>query len=84
MAEFPFRRGFRGVVEGLAKQRFPADPNSAALALVGEPKEEEWQGVDGHSYQRCKRVTLHYIPGQEPPWDVIFERVGMPLPERKP
>ena len=84
MAEFPFRLGFRSVVEGLATTRFPADPNSAALALVGEPREEEWQGVDGHAYQRCKRVVLHYNPANAAPWDVIFERSGAPLPERKP
>lgn len=81
MASYPFRWGFRGVVEGIARQRYPEDPNSAALAMVGEPKEEEWEGENGHAYQRCKNLTLHYIPGQAKPWDVIFERSGMTLPK---
>ena len=84
MAQYALRLGFRGVVEGLAQARYPADPNSAALALVGEPLEDEWVGVDGHSYQRCKRVVLHYIPGHAAPWDVIFEPTDAPLPARKP
>jgi len=60
MAQHAFRRGFRGVVEGLAIARYSADTNSAALSLIGEPIEEEWTGVDGNAYQRCKRVTLRY------------------------
>lgn len=82
-AQYAFRRGFRGVVEGQAQCRFPADPNSAALALVGPPAEDEWTGVDGHAYQLCQRVLLHYIPGNGQPWDVIFEPVNATVPARK-
>lgn len=83
MAKYPFVLGFRSHVMAQALTRFPTDPNSAALAMFGEPKEHEWQGVDGHTYQRCKRLTLHYTPGNAAPWDVIHEPSGAKLPERR-
>jgi hypothetical protein len=83
MAEFPFELGFKDFVMAQAKARYPQDPNSAALAMYGEPKEAEWQGEDGHSYQRCKRGTLHYTPGNASPWDIIIEPSGARLPKPK-
>ena len=83
MAEYPFVLGFRSHVMAQAQTRFPTDPNSAALAMFGEPKEHEWEAVNGHTYQRCKRLTLHYIPGNPAPWDVIHEPSGSRLPDRK-
>jgi hypothetical protein len=83
LAEFPFELGFRDYVMAQAMCRYPQDPNSAALAMIGEPKEAEWIGEDGHTYQRCKRGTLHYTPGNAVPWDIIIEPSGARLPRPK-
>jgi hypothetical protein len=82
LAQYAYRRGFRGVVEGLAQSRFPSDPNSAALAMFGPPDEEEWRGVDGRVYQRARKMTLVYTPDNAVPWDVAALDKDAVLPER--
>lgn len=81
-----FVLGFKDVVEDIANGRFPDDPVKAILTVIGYPKEDEWQGIDGCSYQRCARVTLQYIPDEadNPPYDIVTLQPDTPLPARKP
>jgi hypothetical protein len=78
------RLGFRGVIEGLAIQRYPDDPNSAALSIVGDILEDEWPAADDCTYQTLRNFILKYTPGNSKPWDVSVLPSGTALPARKP
>jgi hypothetical protein len=77
------RYGFRGVIEGMAIARYPADYNSAALSIVGDILEDEWPAIDGNTYQQLRNFILKYTPGNHQPWDVSVIPADAVLPAKK-
>ena len=81
---FGYALGFKGRLQQIGNAVSPSDPNAGILAWAGFPKEDEWQGTDGCTYQRTERLILKYEPGVTPPFDIVARlRSTDALPDRK-
>lgn len=80
---YGYRLGFRAHVLKVGAAVYPQNPELGALAVFGWATDSEYVGADGHTYQPTERYLLEYIPGNQPPWDVVGVLRGAPVPQPK-